>query len=329
MSSLNSTLNDWFISAILKDGTVGQCLSEVESELKTKQMFVTMLKDRIAERAPSKIDVISDISARIQLLENTLKFRLSVLNPTRRGAWFRENASTAVGPFAGSLLTEPVFANYDEKQSARVRVGLRTCWRDRNLISYPFRATVPCLWKTILSLNFELHNAGDFGSWPRIERLPDELPGELESRSLKAFLSNVKAEYLAARRRLDDCYETLLVASNRFWVEAGAVSKSAFVDSQDELYDGHRVAEKLRQEFRSRRSTPTITRPVGKSSQDIEALAFMGFDDFPEVELLRQRYHALALEMHPDREGGNEARFKLLAKCYKHLIRQCSRFSAG
>jgi DnaJ-class molecular chaperone len=51
----------------------------------------------------------------------------------------------------------------------------------------------------------------------------------------------------------------------------------------------------------------------------------MGFDDFPEAEVLRQRYHALALEMHPDREGGNEARFKLLAKSYKHLIRQSAR----
>ena len=42
-------------------------------------------------------------------------------------------------------------------------------------------------------------------------------------------------------------------------------------------------------------------------------------DDFPTVAQLRQRYHALALEMHPDRQGGNEARFKMLAKCYRHL----------
>jgi len=325
MSSVNSTLNDWFVSAILKDGTVGQCLSEVENELKAKQKFVAMLKERIAERSPSKIDIVSDISARIVILENTLKFRLSILSPTRRGAWFRDSASTAAGPFAGSLLTDPIFSNYDEKASGRIRAGLRTCWLEHNLVSYPLRATLPCLWKTILSLNFELHNAGDFGSWPRLEKLPEDLPTEFESRALRAFLSNVKAEYMAARRKLDDCYATLLEASNRFWAESERSIKSAFADQNEDLYDGHRVAEKLRQEFRSRRSTPTIKRPVGKSTQDIEALTFMGFDDFPEAEVLRQRYHALALEMHPDREGGNEARFKLLAKSYKHLIRQSSR----
>jgi len=51
----------------------------------------------------------------------------------------------------------------------------------------------------------------------------------------------------------------------------------------------------------------------------------MGFDEFPDVEMLRQRYHALAMTMHPDREGGNEARFKLLAKSYKHLMRHYPR----
>ncbi len=324
MSTLNSTLNDWFVSAILKDGTVGQCLSEVESELKNKQRFVAMLRERIAEKSPANVDVVSDISARILILENTLKFRLSVLSPARRGAWFRESASTAAGPFAASLLTEPVFSTYDEKSSSRVRVGLRKCWLEHNLLAYPLRATLPCLWKTILSLNFELHSAGDFAPWSRLDKLPEDLPAEFESRALKAFLSNVKAEYLSARRRLDDCYAALFEASNRFWAEVGA-SKSSFADGHEDLYDGHRVAEKLRQEFRSRRSTPTIKRPVARSSQDIEALSFMGFDEFPELELLRQRYHTLALEMHPDREGGNEARFKLLAKSYKHLIRQCGR----
>lgn len=31
--SSNSPTNDWFVSAILKDGTVSQCLLEVEGEL--------------------------------------------------------------------------------------------------------------------------------------------------------------------------------------------------------------------------------------------------------------------------------------------------------
>lgn len=326
MTSGNSTLNDWFISAILKDGTVGQCLAQVEIELENKQKFLRILRDRIAEQNTSKTDVISELSARILTLENTLKFRLGILSPNRRGAWFRESASTAAGPFIGSLLTEPVFSSYDEKNQVGVRTGLKTCWTERSLVSYPLRATEPCLWKTILVLNYELFKSGDLGSWPRIERLPEDLPGELESRALRAFLTNVKAEYLSARRRLDDCYEVLLDASNRFWSIGGTGSKDAGVDRLgDDFYDGHRVAEKLRQEFRSRRSTPTIKRPVGKSSQDIEALSFMGFDEFPEPEVLRQRYHSLAMEMHPDRDGGSEARFKLLAKSYKHLMRYSCR----
>jgi DnaJ-class molecular chaperone len=56
-----------------------------------------------------------------------------------------------------------------------------------------------------------------------------------------------------------------------------------------------------------------------------EALRFMGFDDFPTTDSLKQRYHMLALDMHPDRQGGNELKFKLLAKSYKHLSQVCER----
>jgi hypothetical protein len=324
--SSNSPTNDWFVSAILKDGTVSQCLLEVEGELGRKQKFIAMLRERIAERSPSKIDAISDITGRVLTLENTLKFRLTILSPSRRGAWFRESASTSVGPFGGALLTEPIFSNFDEKNSTWVRAGLSSCWIKRSLIGYPLRATESCLWKILLTLNFELHVMGDLDPWPRLEKLPEGLPPELDSRSLRAFLNNVKAEYLGVRRRLDDCYQSLFEASSRFWAVSSqkAQPMDVYAEEQD-IYDGHRVAEKLRQEFRSRRSSPTINRPVTKSSQDIEALSFMGFDEFPDTEMLRQRYHALAMTMHPDREGGNEARFKLLAKSYKHLMRQCAR----
>lgn len=326
MVSTTASSADWFVSAIVKDGTVGECLSAVEQELRQRQAFVIRLREKIAEKSPSKIDSISDINARISVLENTLKLRLSILSPSRRGAWFRPSASTASGPFAVALFNEPVFATYDETLTARIRAGLIACWDTRNLLSYPLKASESCLWKILLSLNFELHQLGDFGDWPRLEKLPDDLPFALESRALRAFLANVRAEYLSARQRLDECYQVLLNASHAFWSEARVLrSSKEFAPGVDDFYDGHRVAEKMRQEFRSRRTTPTIKRPIGKSAQDIEALNFMGFDDFPDADALKQRYHNLAMEMHPDREGGSEARFKLLARSYRHLIRNCQR----
>lgn len=324
MSTTNPIINDWFLSAILKDGTVGESLQEVEKELRNKQSFVGALRHRIGETAPSKVDAISELAARITTLENTLKFRLSILNPMRKGAWFRSSVSTSAGPFGVHLLEEPVFATFDERSVDRVKQGLIKCWKARNLVDYPLRATEPCLWKVLLSLNFELYAAGDLGSWPRLDKLPEELPPEFESRSLRAFLMNVKAEYVTAVQRLDECYEMLLKASHRLWL-AMASSTGNEATQEDDLYDGHRSAEKLRQEFRSRRSSATLKRSLGKSTQDIEALSFMGFDDFPELEVLRQRYHSLAMEMHPDRAGGSESRFKLLAKSYRHLTRQLTR----
>jgi len=326
MSISNSTTNDWFLSAIIKDGSVGNCLAEVLSELKRKESFIGRLSERISEKTSGGVDCISDLALRISTLENTLKFRLSILSPNRRGAWFRVSASTASGPFAGSLLPDPIFSPYDEKNTAKIKAGLADCWRNHNLLSYPLKASESCLWKTLLNLNFELRKLGDMEPWPRLERLPEELPSELESRSLRAFLTNVRSEYLAATQRLDICHGLLWEASERFWQEARAY-QSASNDpfSGDDIYEGHRTAEKMRQEFRSRRSTPTINRPLGKSVQDLEALTFMGFEDFPDAEALKHRYHSLAMEMHPDREGGNEARFKLLAKSYRHLTRHCGR----
>jgi len=329
MSTPNMLTNDWFISAIVNDGTVSQCLNMVVTELDRKQRFVQKLKEKIGEKSGGNIDAITEISARILTLENTLKFRLSILSPDRRGAWFRTSASTATGPFAGTVLPDAVFSNYDENRTNKIRAGLVDCWNKRNLLSYPFKASESCLWKILLSINFELHSIGDLGEWARLEALPEELAGDFESRALKAFLSNVKMEYLAARQRLVNAYDVLLDASDRFW--AGARSfKSSSGDASgksgahEDMYDGHRAAEKMRQDFRSRRSSTTIKRPVGKSAQDIEALVFMGFEDFPDSESLKQRYHSLALEMHPDRQGGNEARFKLLAKSYKHLAMFCA-----
>ena len=314
--------HDWFISAIVKDGTVGACLGEVLAEVRRKERFVAKLHEKISEKNPVATDAISEISSRIRVLENTLKFRLSILSPERRGAWFRANVATASGPFTGNVLPDPVFSQYDEAKTNRVRVALIECWTRGNLVAYPMKSTDSSLWKVLLGLNFELYTLGDMGEWPRLERLPDDLPEDLNSRSLRAFLSNVTSEYIAARARLKNCYQTLLDASDGFWARA----KTRRADSErGDAYDGYTAAESMREEFRKRRAAPTIKRPIGKSAHDIEALRFMGFDDFPTADSLKQRYHMLALDMHPDRQGGNESKFKLLARSYRHLSRLCER----
>lgn len=328
MTQLTQTQNDWFVSAIVKDGTVGSCLSEVVRELQRKEKFLITLSSKIAEKQGSQMDAVSELATRIGVLENTVKFRLSILSPDRRGAWFRTSATTSSGPFSGSIMTDPIFSSFDESIAQQVRRGLVDCWQKRNLVNFPLKATESSVWKCLLKLNFELWNLGDLGEWPRLELLPDNLPSDFESRSLRAFLSNVRTEYLSARERLNKIYEILLAASDKFFAKCAEAPQSRKQSAKnsfnnDGSYDGFSAAENVRESFRKRRATPTIRRPVGKSSQDLEALRFMGFDDFPSEDDLKQRYHRLAMEMHPDRQGGNESRFKLLAKSYKHLRRVC------
>jgi hypothetical protein len=326
MSVLAQTNIDWFISAIVADGSVGTCLSQVIDELKRKEQFVAKLKEKLSERPGQSQDALTDLSNRLRILESTLKFRLSILSPERRGAWFRASASTATGPFAGTLLPEAIFSSYDETQTAKIRAALLECWQRKNLVAYPMRATETCLWKILLCINFELYTLGDLDRWPRIERMPDELPKDLEGRSIRAFLNNVRAEYLSVQSRLVNVYDLLLEASERFWAAAPRGNRVTRDRADD--YDGHRAAESMRDGFRKRRAespTPTIKRPIGKSAQDFEALKFMGFEDFPSSEDLKQRYHNMALRLHPDREGGSDVKFKLLSKSYKHLSRICAR----
>lgn len=308
--------SDWFINAVVKDGSVRECLAEVMGELSRKKKFIERLTEKLGEKESIGGDALSRLSARIRMLESTVKFRTTILSVDRRGAWFRVNATTAAGPFVPALMPEPIFSQYDETHTKKIRYQLLECWTQKNLVAYPLKASESCLWKILLALNFELERLGDFGEWGRLESFPDSLPKEFDSRALTAFLNNVKLEYLSTRAVLNRCQILLLEASERFWSTAPRLRAAR---DGGESYDGQSQAERMRQDFRSRRATADGKKTVLKSSLDIQALKLMGFDDFPTVAELRQRYHALALEMHPDRQGGNEARFKMLSKCYRHL----------
>jgi hypothetical protein len=317
---------DWFVKAILAEGNVSACLSQVIDDLREKEKFVAALRKNLGERPGVLFDALSELSTKVRVLENTVKFRLSALSHERRAAWFRQSAATATGPFAGTVLPDPLFTPYDETRTPLIRAGVIECWLRRNLVSYPMRATESCVWKHLLVLNYEWGKLGDLSDYPRLERLPEDLPASLESRALKAFLLNVKAEYLSVYERLKSIYQALLDASEVFWRAAPIPAAQRTRSHQGRDDASYQTAETMRAEFRRRRAqTPTIKRPAGKTSQDLEALRFMGFDEFPDHEVLKQRYHALALEMHPDRDGGNESRFKLLTKSYKHLMKYSAR----
>lgn len=307
-------VRDWFIAAIEADGSVTQCLTAVVNELEYRSRFTIALQQAIGERTPGGIDNVSDIGQRIKVLENTLRFRLSILSPERKGAWFRSGA-TMGGPFSGTLLNEPVFSAYDEAKHAHMRKGISLCWEKRNLLDFPFRATDHSLWKVLLSLNFELETLDRFSPhFSRLSELPETLPPTLESRSLRAFLVNVRAEIVSHRARLTQCYHQLYEASERFWLYHASASSRKFDDDDN-------PAHQFRSSFKQRRST--TPRPSLKTASDLEALKFMGFVDYPSGEDLKQRYHSLAMEMHPDRPSGNEQRFKLLNRSYKHLVKVC------
>lgn len=321
MTQKNSDLQlpnrDWFVAAIECDGSVSHCLAAVLSELEQRANLVRALQKSIGEKISGGPDTVTDIGQRIKTLENTLRFRLSILSPERKGAWFRPG-STMGGPFSGSLLNEPVFSMYDDAHHGRMRKGVSECWEKRNLLDYPFRATEQSLWKVLLTLNFELESLDKFNpSFSRLSELPENLPNLLESRSLRAFLINVRAELISHRARLTQCYYQLLEASERFWQHHATAASRKTGATRDED-----PQSAFHSSFKQRR-TATTPRPSLKTSSDLEALRFMGFPDYPNPDDLKQRYHSLAMEMHPDRPGGNEQRFKLLNRSYKHLAKVC------
>jgi hypothetical protein len=306
---------DWFLAAIEARGSVAQCLGAVLRELETRTQFVEVVQKSLDESGTGA-DRVTLLGQRIKSLENTLRFRLGILRPERPGAWFRAPAATSTGPFASTLLAEPVFSFYKPMDVDQVRRGLRNSWERRSIQSLPFESGEPCLWRTLIQLaeEFERINKlpAPFESFT-LKSLPQGLPPVLESRALRAFLINVSAELQDAEKRLTNCHGDLMQASEKLWDYQKEQSKYTFRRERERDRSG--PADDVRAEFKRRRQS---ARPL-RSFRDSEALRFMGFDDLPSFELLKSRYINLAKQFHPDRHGGDEAKFKLLTKAYSHL----------
>ncbi len=312
---------DWFLAAIESAGTVAESLSAVLAELETRSGFITALKLALSGKNPKGIDAITELGVKIKSLENTLRFRLGILRPERAQAWFRAPAATSTGPFSSTLLEEPVFAPYELDETERVRVSLSDCYRLRTTESLPFKDLSSCLWRTLLSYAEELAGvsklAGPFEGLDLAE-LPEGLPPGLESRALRAFLLNVRAEVVGNRDRLDACYRQLWETSEKLWAhQLAELKQQRAASGQERPRVKNAAADAMREELKKRRAADAL-KPL-LTPADLDALKFMGFDGLPSTELLRHRYLAMAKRLHPDRQGGSDYAFKILSTAYAHL----------
>ena len=326
-------IKDWFIGAIETDGSVGACLDAVIIELDGRLSFVKVIKDRIAGHSKNGVDAITELSHRIKAMENTLRFRLGMLQADRHGAWFRAPVAQTTGPFSTTLIAEAVLSEYSEIPVSEVRRLLLLRWTEARASDLPFKVTSPNLWQTILKMNEDLEKINQLPApWHelRLDLLPERLPKSLESWALKAFLANVRAEYFTVRERLDACYKQLKNATENLW------EVQIKVELEKAVRDEHLKAESakarrpwtdsagdLREEFKRRRQSAQRERAQEarssmSTSKDVEAWQYMGFDCLPSADSLRQRYLHLAKTYHPDR-GGSEDKFKLLTRAYKQL----------
>lgn len=312
---------DWFLAAIESNGTVAESLTAVLAELEARAGFITVLKLALSGKNPKGVDAITELGGKIKSLENTLRFRLGILRPERPQAWFRAPAATSTGPFSSTLLEEPVFAPYDPADTERVRVSLSDCYRLRTTESLPFKDQSSCLWRTLLAYAEELAAiaklAGPFEGLD-LGELPDGLPPGLESRALRAFLMNVKAEVTANRERLDACYRQLWETSEKFWAHQLEEQKlKRAKEGQERPRVKNAAADAMREELKKRRAADQL-KPL-LTPADLDAMKFMGFDELPTTEMLRHRYLAMAKRLHPDRQGGSDYAFKILSTAYAHL----------
>ena len=150
---------DWFLPAILHDGSVDTCLAQVENELSLKHEFILALRQALRGEEESGLDAITAISNEQKLVANSLRFRLGMLQPERVGAWFRPPVATTMGPFSSAMLREPVFGPYDLKHCGKVQAKLERAYEERRVDVLPFEDDSANLWRTVLTLNARLEQA--------------------------------------------------------------------------------------------------------------------------------------------------------------------------
>lgn len=296
---------DWFLPAILSNGSVSHSFREVSTRLENKLTLIQCLNTNLSSYQGKSTDSISELRKRIGELSNTMTFRLGMLSPERPGAWFRENMNQGSGPFGSRVLSEPILAPYDVAKIANIRFQLKNSFQQRNILDIPFERKEPCLWLTLLNLNRcweEIDRLPSPHRELRLSELPSSIPSELKSPSLHAFLTKVNESQLSARQELDSCFAKLWNACEAFW--------------QVQI----KIAEKENSQKKERRRCKQDISSFRNS--DIRALQFMNFSSLPDARTLKSRYHNLAQRYHPDRPGGCEDSFKRLTLSYSQLMKR-------
>ena len=144
--------------------------------------------------------------------------------------------------------------------------------------------------------------------------MPEKIEPEHLTPSLKAFLRNVRSEVLSIHARLENLFEILWSASEKFW---------AYQKLEQSKHSGFKKfaadATSMRDAFKKRRqeTTKPSSNPT-KMSKEQTALQMMGFATLPSMDDLKKKYRELARTLHPD-AGGDEAKFKDLTESYTYL----------
>lgn len=314
---------DWFIQAIRSEGGVDQCLSDVIRIQEIKSDFLVKLKDSLCSGAYPFSDNISKLQKKTKDFENTLNFRLGIISPERHGAWFRDCVRNEKGLFYSEIISAPIFRKFETRMLQSLKSSLLKSWEDKEVYSLPFLESGESLWGILLQLNkmvgeidkIQLERGAR--GYLYLHDLPNNLPQELDSPSLRAFLLNVKLGIVGLRESLDRSFSRLLKASQEFWQYLETQQRK-----RDNLRQGagskgfYGSAEDIRDRYRKRREKLSEAR---SSSMTFKALRFMNFSHVPDNVLLKKRYLQLARKLHPDCEGGNEEDFKTLTKYYTFL----------
>ena len=314
----------WFDPAYVAGVSVFDSLQQVIVQETSRFTFVTALQAKLAPVKEAPLDLVTDLSGRLAVFSNTLKFRLGLLAPERTGAWFRDAMRCTGGPFPQQILADPVFNAFHPTSTHAVATKIRASFAARKVEEIPFLKQESCLWLTLLELNREwdeLCRIQVAGETYRLDILPDGLPAPLCSQTLHTFLQNVRAALLQARSSLDESYWGLWHASEQFFKHMDLLASQQQQQQQKQQKTkttNPKGADDLRESMRHRRAHLVKQRTL--SIKERRALEFMQFDAYPDALQLKKRYYTLARKYHPDSPSGNEEEFKKLGMFYNYLV---------
>lgn len=302
----DKTLSDWFLPAVLASGNLKDSLDAAALIQKKRLTFLTQLRLKLWDQEKPDFDRLTRLGILSKDLERTLRFRLGLLNPERKPAWFRRSIKSDFGPFKAKALLDPVFLDYPEDQQERLEQQISAAYKAGRTGPLCFLGSGVCLWTYLLERKSELSELSVIevdGSKLKLIELADSMPYWLNTASLRAFIKNVSIEYLSAEKTLETCFEQLWTASKIFWNHARAERlRQPHVKQKQSFYD---VSEPLFQ-------TPFL------SFEEMAALRFMGFEKAPDLTTLKSRFRQLARKMHPD-VGGNDESFRHLNNSFEKI----------